>query len=260
MRIDSHCHLDYFAQDMDAVLSRAMEAGVTHMVTVGVTLAKFPSLKTICEQNQNIFCTVGIHPCHVDEEETTIDELVAQTQSPHVIAIGESGLDYFHKPYDAEKQRENFLIHIEAARQSNLPLVVHTRDAADDTLDILEQEQKKSPFKGVVHCFSGSQTFADKVLDLGMHISFTGIITYPKNDELRTIVKRTPLECMMAETDAPYLAPVPMRGKKNEPAFVTHVGETIAEIKGISVHKAWDKMNETFFDLYQKATCGEATP
>ena len=253
--IDSHCHLDCeeFQSEFDAVIERAQRVGVTHMTTISISLKTFPNTLKIAEKVPFIYATVGIHPHEAEKEkDTTYEDLAERAKHPKVIGIGETGLDYFYEHSPKELQQKLFRLHIKVARDFGLPLIVHTRDADDDCLRILQEEMALGTFKGLIHCFTASAAFADEVLKLGFYISISGIATFKKALELREIVKNLPLERLLIETDSPYLAPIPHRGKRNEPSFVVHVAEAIAELKDCELSKVAEQTTKNYFDLFQK--------
>ncbi|MFC1673278.1 TatD family hydrolase [Pseudomonadota bacterium] len=255
MLVDSHCHLDYpeFA-DLDETARRAHEAGVGCMLTIAVSMLKFPAVLKIAEARDDIFCTVGVHPHSADKEpQVTVEQLLAHTEHPKVVGIGETGLDYFYEHSPREAQQQSFRTHIQAAREAQLPVIVHTRDAEDDTLEILADEMKKGAFPGLIHCFSASTDFAKQAVDMGLYISVSGIITFKKADELRQAVSTVGLDRLLVETDAPYLAPLPHRGKPNEPAYTRLTAEKLAEIKGVSFDELALATTNNFFKLFSKA-------
>jgi len=254
--VDSHCHLDFadFADELDDVVGRAHEAGVSVMQTICTRITKFDEVLALARRYDGIYCSVGIHPHNVaDEPAIEIADLVARSVDDKVIGIGETGLDYHydHSPRDA--QRECFRCHIAAARETGLPVIVHTRNADRDTADILADEMGQGTFSGLIHCFSTGRELAERALELGLYISISGIATFNKAEELREIVRDVPLERLLVETDAPYLAPAPKRGKRNEPAFVVHTAERVAEVKGISAEALAAATTANFFALFTKA-------
>ena len=255
MLVDSHCHLDFpeYAGKLDEVVARARAAGVGACVTIGTELARFPGVRAVAERFDDVWCSVGIHP-HEAEKELLSDAelLLAETGHPKVVGIGETGLDYFYEHSPREKQVANFRAHIAAARQSGLPVIVHTRDADDDTIKVLEEETAKGAFTGLIHCFTGTQRLADAALKLGLSISISGIATFKNSVALREVIKTVPLERLLVETDAPFLAPVPNRGKTNEPAFVVHTARLVAELKGISEEELARVTSDNFFCLFAK--------
>lgn len=256
MLVDSHCHLDFpeLSADLSGVLARAAASNVQAMLTISTRLDRFPGVRAIAESAPNVWCTVGIHPHEAAEE--PLDEparLVAETQHPKVIGIGEAGLDYFYEHSPRNDQIRNFRAHIAAARKTGLPLVVHARDADDDLCQILQEEQAIGAFPGLIHCFSSGRGLAETALSLGLYISISGIVTFKKADELRAIVRDVPLDRLLVETDAPYLAPVPHRGQSNEPSYVRHTAAAVAAIKGIDPSRLAEQTTRNFFRLFQKA-------
>lgn len=256
MLVDSHCHLDYLARDGDLadVLTRARDAGVSPMLTISTKLREFDQVRAIAEAEPDVFCSVGVHPHEAEAEpDTTTAQLVELAAHPKAIGIGETGLDYFYEHSPGQVQRDVFRAHIGAARETGLPLIVHTRDAEDDTIAIVEEEMGKGAWPGLIHCFSGSQRLADRMLAAGLYISISGIVTFRKAEELRDVVRSVPLERLLVETDSPYLAPVPKRGKRNEPAFTAHTAAAVAELKGISPEALADATTANFRRLFAKA-------
>jgi TatD DNase family protein len=255
MLIDSHCHLDFpdLASDREAILARAKAAGVGLMVTISTRVRRFDELRAIIEAQDNVFCSIGTHPHHAAEEpDVTVDELVAFTRHPKVVAIGEAGLDYHYDNSPRSDQERGFRTHIEAARTTGLPLVIHARDADGDVGRILEEETAKGAFPFVLHCFTGGPELARRGLALGGTISFSGVITFKNSGALRDIAKHVPLDRLLVETDAPYLAPEPLRGRTNEPANVVHMAARLAEVRGISPESIADATTENFFRLFKK--------
>jgi TatD DNase family protein len=256
MLIDSHCHLDFpeLVIDEEGVLARARTAGVTGMLTIGTRLDQFDRVRAIAERHRNVWCSVGVHPHEAKEEgQQSPDRLIAAARHPKVIGIGETGLDFYYEHSPREEQVASFRTHIAASRQTGLPLIVHTRDADAETGDILEEEDRKGAFPGLIHCFSAGPEMARRALELGLYISISGIVTFKAAETLRTIVRDIPLERLLVETDAPYLAPVPRRGKTNEPAFVTHTAAKVAELKGIGLAHLEAATTDNFFRLFAKA-------
>lgn len=253
MFVDSHCHLDFpeLAAQTEEVLARMAANGVTHALCVGVNLPDFPRVKTLAEAHPNLFASVGVHPDYTDTAEPSVAELVALANHPRVVAIGETGLDYFRLKGDLEWQRERFRTHIRAAREAGKPLIIHSREAAADTLRLL-REEKADEVGGVMHCFTESWEVAEAAMELGFYISFSGIVTFKNAEALREVARRVPLERMLIETDSPYLAPVPLRGKTNEPAYVRHVAEEIARVKGIDVAEVGRATSGNFFKLFKQ--------
>lgn len=254
MFVDSHCHLDFpeLAAQTEEVLARMAANGVTHALCVGVDLPDFPRVKTLAETHPNLFASVGVHPDYTDTPEPSVAELVALANHPRVVAIGETGLDYFRLKGDLEWQRERFRTHIRAAREAGKPLIIHSREAAADTLRLL-REEKADEVGGVMHCFTESWEVAEAAMELGFYISFSGIVTFKNAEALREVARRVPLERMLIETDSPYLAPVPLRGKTNEPAYVRHVAEEIARVKGIDVAEVGRATSGNFFKLFKQS-------
>jgi TatD DNase family protein len=256
MLIDSHCHLDFpeLAGDEAGVLARARTAGVAGMLTIGTRLDQFERVRAIAERHDNVWCSVGVHPHEAKEEgQRTPDRLIEATRHPKVVGIGETGLDFYYEHSPREEQAESFRAHIAASRATGLPLIVHTRDADAETGNILEQEHAKGAFPGLIHCFSSGSDVARRALALGLYISISGIVTFKAAESLRAIVSEIPLDRLLVETDAPYLAPVPLRGKKNEPAFVVHVAAKVAELKGVDGAELARATTANFFRLFDKA-------
>jgi TatD DNase family protein len=252
MLVDSHCHLDYATpEERPEILARARRAGVAAMLTVGTKVSDFAAVRAIAEADPDIWCSVGIHPHEAESEgEAGTAQLGALARHPKVVGIGETGLDYHYDHSPRPLQQRAFRAHCAAARETGLPLIVHTRDADADTIAILAEERAK---QGVIHCFSTGRELAEKAVDLGFYISLSGIITFNKSEALRTIALDLPLERLLVETDAPYLAPVPLRGKRNEPAFVVHTATKLAELKGVSLEELGRVTSENFFRLFAKA-------
>lgn len=257
MLVDSHCHLEYpaFEEDFEAVMARASAAGVGTMLTIGTTLSGFSHVRAIAEARNNVWCTVGVHPHEAGPEGVDgPDKLIELSKHARVVGIGESGLDYYYEHSPREAQRVNFRAHIAAARQTGLPLIVHTREADAETMDILEEEHAEGTFGGVIHCFSASQTLAARALELGLLISFSGIVTFRKALEVQEVARTTPIERILVETDAPYLAPMPNRGKRNEPAFVADTAAFVAKLRGIETDELARATTDNFHRLFAKAT------
>jgi len=256
MLVDSHCHLDFpdFEEDMDAVLARAAEAGVGYMLTICTRLEKFSPILALAEAHDNMSCSVGVHPHNVAEgEEATVDGLSAQTEHPKVIGIGETGLDFYYDHSPRDLQERSFRTHIAAARRTGLPIIVHTRDADEDTVRILRDEYEKGPYPGLIHCFSAGPELAKAVLEMGFYISISGIITFKTAQALRETVSAVPVGRILVETDAPYLAPIPKRGQRNEPAYTAHTAARVAELKGLDEETFARQTTENFFSLFSKA-------
>jgi TatD DNase family protein len=255
MLVDSHCHLDFpdLAGKLDEVFAAMAANGVTHALCVGVNLEQLPAVLDLAEKHANLFASVGVHPDYEEVEEPSVERLVELARHPKVVAIGETGLDYFRIQGQPEWQKERFRNHIRAARACGKPLVVHTREAAADTLAILAEEGAKEA-GGVMHCFTESWAVAQGALDLGFYISFSGIITFRSAEALREVARQVPLDRMLVETDSPYLAPVPHRGKTNQPAYVRHVAEEVARLHGVSVEEVGRVTSENFFRLFRGAS------
>lgn len=255
--VDSHCHLDFrdFEGELDDVVGRARDVGVGTMVTICTHLSRFEGVRAIAERYENIWCSAGVHPHEADAEgeAATVEALVALAADPLVVGIGETGLDYYYEHSSRERQQASFRNHIAAARESGLPLIVHTRDADEDTAEILLEEYRKGPFKGLIHCFSTSSYMAEKAMEIGFSISLSGIITFKAAESLRETVRALPLDRLLIETDAPYLAPVPKRGKRNEPSFVAHTGAMLAELKQVGMEELARATTDNFFRLFDKA-------
>jgi TatD DNase family protein len=259
--VDSHCHLDFpdFAPELDAVVVRAQAAGVGHIVTISTRVRRHAQVLAIAERFPNVTCSVGTHPHHAHEElDVTADDLVARAQHPKVVAIGEAGLDYHYDNSPRAAQEQGFRTHIAAARVSGLPLVIHAREADDDTARILEEEAGKGAFTAVLHCYTGGPDLARRALALGHFISFTGIVTFKNSADLRAIARDMPADRFLVETDAPYLAPLPYRGKRNEPAYVVEVAKVLADVRGVSFEQVCRQSTENFFKLFAKVPRGAA--
>ena len=255
MLVDHHCHLNFphFADQMSAVLARARAANVGICVTISTRIKQLDDLLAICAAHPGVYTSVGTHPHYAHEElDVTVADIVRLSAHPKIVAIGEAGLDYFYQKSPKEAQAEGFRRHIQAARETGLPLEIHTRDADDDTLRILEEEHAKGPFPALLHCFTGGETLARRAVELGLYVSFTGVITYKKSDALRAIAAQVPLDRLLVETDAPYLAPDPFRGKTNEPAFVAHTAAALARVKGITDQEIAAATTANFFRLFTK--------
>ena len=256
MLVDSHCHLDFpdFADDRDGVLARAKAAGVELMVTISTKITEAEKIISLADAHDELVCSVGIHPHEAGREpETSAAQLVDLAQHEKVVGIGDTGLDYFYERSPREAQQKNFRAHIEAARQSRLPLIVHARDADEDTAAILENEMGKGDYPGLIHCFTAGPELARRALDIGFYISISGIATFKNATDLRDTIKDIPLERLLVETDAPFLAPVPNRGKRNEPAFVADTAAALAELKGVSTEELARITTDNFYSLFSKA-------
>lgn len=254
MLVDSHCHLNFpeLVQNMDQVLESMRSNQVGHALCVSVTLDKFPEILAIAEQYPNIFASVGVHPDYEDITEPTVQGLVELANHPRVVAIGETGLDYFRLTGDLSWQRERFRTHIRAARQTGKPLIIHTRNAAEDTIKIM-QEEGASEVGGVMHCFTESWEVAQAAIAMGFYISFSGIVTFKNAQALKEVAQKVPLASMLVETDSPYLAPIPFRGKTNQPAYVRHVAEEIARLREQPLQQIMDATTANFFKLFKHA-------
>ena len=254
MFIDSHCHLDFpgLAENLPALLANMAANQVTHALCVSVDLPDFPKVRALAENHSHLFASVGVHPDYQDTPEPSVPELVALATHPRIVAIGETGLDYFRLKGDLEWQRERFRTHIRAARAAGKPLIIHTREAAADTLKIMREEGAEEA-GGVMHCFTESWEMAEQAMEMGFYISFSGIVTFKNALALKEVAKKMPLERMLIETDSPYLAPIPFRGKTNEPALVKHVAEEIARIRGESVADIGQATSRNFFKLFSHA-------
>ncbi len=256
MLVDHHCHLDFpqFAEDLDGVVARARAAGVGTLVTISTHIRRFETYKAISEAHEDIFFSLGTHPHYAHEElDIPVDEIVRLSEHPKCVAVGEAGLDYYYQNSPREAQAEGFRRHIKAARATGLPLEIHAREADEDTAMILEEEHANGAFPAVLHCFTGGSNLALRAVDLGVYVSFSGVITFKKAEALREIAAQLPLERVLVETDAPYLAPVPFRGKTNEPSYVVHTAQALADARGISLAEVASATTENFFRLYKKA-------
>ncbi|WP_218460586.1 TatD family hydrolase [Rickettsia sp. TH2014] len=282
MLIDSHCHLNLLTKDtdLDSIIQRALENNVQYMQTICTKIEELPIILEIAEKYENVFASVGAHPCEVNSSISHCEALqvlwqsqevwtrsprqdyisprndaeviIKLTKHPKIIGIGETGLDYYHQPYDKKLQQDSFVAHIHAASATNLPIIVHTREADEDTIDILTSEMRNTKFPGLIHCFISSKNLATKMLDIGLYISMSGIITFKNATDLQEIVKYVPLDRLLIETDSPYLAPTPMRGKQNEPAFVRYVAEKVAELKNITSKEVANITTRNFKTLFSK--------
>jgi TatD DNase family protein len=255
MLVDSHCHLDFpeFAPELDAVVARAEAKGIGRIVTISTRVRRHGEVLAIAERFPSIYCSVGTHPHHAHEElDIGADELVQRTRHPKVVALGEAGLDhhYDYSPHAAQEQ--GFRAHIAAARETKLPLVIHSREADDDTARILREETGKGAFPAILHCFTGGRALALTAIELGLYISFTGILTFKNSQAIRDIAGELPIDRILVETDAPYLAPGPFRGKRNEPAFVVETAKVLADVRGVSLDEISRQTTENFFRLFAK--------
>ena len=252
MYVDSHCHINFpgLGDQIDDVLSAMSLNGVSHALCVSVNLPDFPQVRTLAERHENVFASVGVHPDYEGEQEPSVDELIKLADHPKVVAIGETGLDYYRLTGDLEWQRERFRMHIRAAKSCAKPLIIHTREAAADTLRVMAEEGADQP-GGVMHCFTESWEVAQRAMEMNFYISFSGIVTFKSATALKEVAKNVPLDRMLIETDSPYLAPVPHRGATNQPAYVKHVAEEIARLRGISVGEVAEATTRNFFSLFK---------
>lgn len=256
MLVDSHCHLDFpdFAGEVGPLLDRARAAGVGVCVTICTKLTEFPRVRALAEQHADVWCSVGIHPHEAAHQPAiTANDLAALARHPKVIGFGETGLDYHYDHSPRDRQRAVFRTHIEAAAAAGLPLIVHTRNAEDDTAALLAEAGGQGRLAGLLHCFTSSRALAERALDLGFYLSFSGIVTFRKSEELRAIARDVPADRLLVETDAPYLAPVPLRGRRNEPAFVVHTAAALAKVRGVDPQELARRTTENFFRLFPKA-------
>lgn len=255
LMIDSHCHLDFvdFQSDLDDIVRRAKTASVEGMLTISTRLDGFPNVLAIAERYPMIWCSVGIHPHETEKEEADAQKLIDLARHPKVVGIGETGLDYYYDHSDRDAQKRAFRAHILAAQETGLPLIVHTREADENTAAMLQAAMAERPFSGLLHCFTSSQRLAEQAIEMGLSISFSGILTFKKTDALRETAKNVPLDRLLIETDAPYLAPVPHRGKRNEPAFTAHTAALLAQIKGLTLADIAEATTNNFFRLFAKA-------
>lgn len=264
MLVDSHCHLDRvdlspYHGDFSELMRATREAGVSHLLCVSIDLESYPEMLALVEAYPEVSISVGVHPNERDRREPDVDELVRLAQHPKNVAIGETGLDYFRSEGDVDWQRARFRTHIRAAREAAKPLIIHTRDAREDTIGILQEEGAKA-VGGVMHCFTETWEMARAALDLDFYISFSGIVTFKSADELRGVAARVPDDRLLIETDSPYLAPVPYRGKPNEPRYVGRVAQTIAELRGVSTEAIAQLSHDNYFRLFGAARAGHPSP
>ena len=259
MLVDSHCHINFepLAEDTEGVIERAREMGVEHMLCVSVNMEDYPQVLALAKAYDFIYASVGVHPNHDEGREPSVEELVEHAKDPDVVAIGETGLDYFRSSGDMTWQKDRFARHIQAGIEADKPLIIHTREAAKDTMDMLEAEQA-SQCGGVMHCFAEDWATAKRALDIGFYISFSGILTFKNAQDMRDVAKKVPLDLVLVETDSPYLAPVPMRGKTNEPGFTSYVADVLAEVKGVSKQVISQNTTDNFFRLFHTANRKEA--
>jgi len=253
--VDHHCHLDFpdFADELDGVIARAEAAGVGLIVSISTRIRRIDRLLQIAEEHANVFCSVGTHPHYAHEElDVPVEEIVRLSRHPKVVAVGEAGLDYFYQKSPRAAQEQGFRNHIAAARTTQLPLVIHTRDADEDTARILEEEMTVGAFPAVLHCYTGGPDLARRGVNVGLYVSFSGILTFKKSEALREIAAAVPLDRLLVETDAPYLAPGKYRGKRNEPAYVVETAAELARVKGVTFDELAQATTENFFRLYNK--------
>ncbi|MEI6628518.1 MAG: TatD family hydrolase [Alphaproteobacteria bacterium] len=258
MLVDSHCHLNFpeFKEDIDKVIANAADNQVKYMLTVNTRLSETLAVQSIAEKYKNVFCSVGVHPHDSKDynDQSLINKLISHSSHPKVVALGETGLDYYYNNSDRDDQINCFKMHLEAGTKLDMPVIIHTRNADEDTIACLNESPNA---KGVFHCFSGSSEFAKQGLDHGLYISFSGIITFKKAEDLRAAVNYVPLERMLVETDSQFLAPLPHRGKRNEPAFTRYVAELVADIKGVSFEEVAEVTTNNFFKLFNRAKASE---
>lgn len=255
MLIDSHCHLDFpdFQEELADVVSRARAAGVRRMITISTRVAKFSEIRALVEQFEEVYGSVGTHPHNAHEElDVTVEDLVRLASHPKIVALGEAGLDYFYDSSPREAQRQGLLTHIAAARETGLPLVIHSRDADEDMEEILRTEMGKGVFPALLHCYTGGARLAHAAVEMGMYVSFSGVVTFKKSDALRALAQSLPKERILVETDSPYLAPVPFRGKRNEPAYVAHTAGVVAGTLGLSPAELADITTANVLRLFKK--------
>jgi TatD DNase family protein len=257
--VDHHCHLDFpeFDDELVGIIGRARAAGVRLLVTIATRVRRFDRVLRIAEAHDNVFCSVGTHPHYAHEElDVPVEEIIRLSRHPKVVAIGEAGLDYFYDNSPRPAQEQGFRTHIAAARETGLPLVIHARDADSDVAAVLEDEMTRGAFAAVLHCYTGGADLARRGVALGLYISFSGILTFKKSDDLREIAREVPLDRLLVETDAPYLAPGKYRGKRNEPAYVVETAAELARLKGLAFEELARATTENFFRLYNKTPRG----
>jgi len=255
MLVDSHCHLDFpdFGEELPDIVARAEHAGLGRMVTICTRIRKLPQVLAVTESYENVFCSVGTHPHNAHEElDIPTEEIIRLSDHKKVVAIGEAGLDYYYQKDHAAAQAEGLRNHIAAARDTGLPLVIHSRDADEDMAEILTEETGKGAFPFVLHCFSSGRALAETGVKLGGYVSFSGILTFKNSVELRDIAADLPLDRLLVETDAPYLAPTPYRGRRNEPSYVIETAKTLGETMGVSTEEIWQQTTDNFFKLFNK--------
>ncbi len=263
MLVDSHCHLDFddFKDNLDEVLNRAREAGVGHFLTIGISKPEFPKLQAIAEKYDDVSFSIAVHPHEAEKEgeEITTEELIKLVDHPKIVAIGETGLDYFYDHTPREAQQRNFREHIRACIATGLPLIIHTRDAEEDTIRILSEERKghEDKLTGVLHCFSSKREMAEYGLEIGFYVSFSGMLTFNKSQDIRDIAKDIPLDRLLVETDAPFLAPVPYRGKVCEPSYVVETAKYLAKVKDLPFNELEQATTDNFYRLFTKVSRGQ---
>jgi TatD DNase family protein len=253
--VDSHCHLDFpdFAAELDEVVARARAAGVERMMTISTRVARHAGILAIAERFADVYCSVGTHPHYAHEElDVTADDLARRAAHPRVVAIGEVGLDYFYDNSPRDAQAQGLLTHIAAARATGLPLVIHSRDADADMARILTEQQGQGAFPGLLHCFTGGRELAFAAVELGMYVSFSGVLTYKKSEALRAIAAELPADRLLVETDAPYLGPGKFRGKRNEPAYVVETAQVLADVRGLPLTAMAAQTSDNFYRLFAK--------
>jgi len=256
MIVDSHCHLDFpqLCPDLDGVVARAQNAGVGVLQTICTKLSNLENIKKISHSYDNIYYSIGVHPHEVEKEGVpAFEELLSLTEDRKAIGIGETGLDYYYEHSNRELQKQSFSNHIKVARETGLPIIIHTRSAEEDTINILKSEMSVAKFPGLIHCFTSTKELAEECLDMGFYISVSGIITFNNAKDLKEVIKTIPLERLIVETDSPYLAPVPMRGKSNEPSFIKYTVEYLADLLGHTPEVIAEETTKNFFHLFQKA-------
>lgn len=262
MLLDTHCHLDFDVFDADRihVIENARNSGVRYQISISTSVANMPAVRLLSEAHESVFHSVGIHPCHVDEGLFTVDDLINLSQHPRCVGLGETGLDYFHnkEPQHLERQCDSFRRHMQAAQATGVPVIVHSRDCDEETVSQMEQVFTKKPFPFVIHCFTGSQAFADAVLAMGGYISVSGIATFKTAEALRAVIRSVPLERLLLETDSPYLAPGKHRGKRNEPAFVVETAAALAALKNVSTEEIAAITTANAQRLFKKLPQGDA--
>ena len=254
--IDSHCHLDFkeFEEDFKEVLERAKNNNVIGMQTICTKISEFNKIISIADKEKNIWCSIGIHPHNTEEEKISLEQIYNLSKHHKVIGIGETGLDYYYKNSNISCQKESFLDHIKISKETGLPLIIHDREADEDIIKLLENENKNNDIKGVIHCFTSSKNMAEKALKMGLYISFSGIITFKNAKNIRECCKMVPKDKILIETDAPFLAPVPNRGRRNEPSYILETLKTVAELKGENIKKMAKITTNNFLKLFSKAT------